>query len=51
MLFKNHAVGPKVVPGQFAEDACKALFETGMNINLERRRLVGVDSNLDTEPK
>jgi hypothetical protein len=35
MSFKNHAVGPKLVTGQFAEDACKALFETGMSINLE----------------
>jgi hypothetical protein len=51
MLVKNHAVGPKVVTGQFAEDACKALFKTGKSIDLEGRRLVGVKSNLDTEPQ
>jgi hypothetical protein len=51
MLFKNHAAGPKALTGQSAEDARKVLFETGMKINLEGRRLVGINSNLDTKPK
>jgi hypothetical protein len=51
MLFKMYAVGPKVVAGQSAEDARKTLFETGMSINLEERRLVGFNSNLDSKPK